>query len=136
LNRIEEILAKPGKKTTILLVEDETSLLEFFSTILRREGYEVITAGNGVEALEIAKEQPVDRIDVLFTDVAMPYMGGIQLAQSLREFQPDLRVLLTSGLPEDEVWDRCGPDLQVGFLPKPFLVADLSETMRSLVAAA
>ncbi len=96
----------------------------------------MITATNGVEALEIAKGRVGEQIDVLFTDVAMPYMGGIQLAINLREFFPDIQVLLTSGLPPDEVSLRCGPELVAELLPKPFLVADLSQKMRTLVGAA
>lgn len=62
---------------TILIVEDDSPLLEFFSTILRREGYKVLKAQNGVEALEIAKSRPDERIDILLSDVAMPYRGGV-----------------------------------------------------------
>ena len=71
------------KGKTILLVEDDRPLLEFFSAILRREGHEVLTAQNGLEALEIAKSRPDERIDILLSDVAMPYMGGVRLAVNL-----------------------------------------------------
>ena len=117
---------------TILLVEDDEPLLEFFSTILRREGYSVLSAVNGVEALDIAEARPNDPIHILFSDVAMPYMGGIQLAESLRETRPDIRVLLTSGLPQQEVSDRCGPAFEAEFLAKPFSVADLAGKIRLL----
>jgi CheY-like chemotaxis protein len=82
LTLLNETAGEHHKTTTVLLVEDESSLLEFFSTILRREGYEVITAQNGVEALEIVKGQDGDQIDILFTDVAMPYIGGVQLGRA------------------------------------------------------
>ena len=118
---------------TILLVEDDEPLLEFFSTILRREGYSVLSAVNGVEALDIAEARPNDPIHILFSDVAMPYMGGIQLAESLRETRPDIRVLLTSGLPQQEVSDRCGPAFEAEFLAKPFSVSDLAGKIRMLV---
>ena len=118
---------------TILLVEDDEPLLEFFSTILRREGYSVLSAVNGVEALDIAEARPNDPIHILFSDVAMPYMGGIQLAESLRETRPNIRVLLTSGLPQQEVSDRCGPAFEAEFLAKPFSVSDLADKIRLLV---
>ena len=111
---------------TVLLVEDDRPLLEFFSTVLRREGYNVLTAENGPEALEIAKNRPDQRIDILLSDVSMPYMGGIQLAESLWETRPDIRVLLTSGLPAEEVLLRCGPSFKADFLAKPFSVSDLA----------
>ena len=105
---------------TILLVEDEEPLLKFFTTILRREGYIVLSAVNGVEALDIAEARPNDPIHILFSDVVMPYMGGIQLAKSLRKTRPDIRVLLTSGLPQKEVSDQCGPAFEAEFIAKPF----------------
>ena len=118
---------------TILLVEDDAPLLVFFSTVLRREGYSVLPASNGVEALDIAKSRPNDPIHILFSDVAMPYMGGIQLAESLREMRPDILVLLTSGLPQQEVSNRCGPEFQADFLAKPFSVSDLASRIKLLV---
>jgi CheY-like chemotaxis protein len=112
-------------------VEDDKPLLEFFLTVLRRDGYTVFTADNGLAALEIAKEHQEERIDILFTDVAMPYMSGIQLASNLKEARPDIQVLLTSALPEQEISDRCGPNNQMEFLAKPFTVLNLSAKIRS-----
>ena len=63
----------------------------------------------------------------------MPYMGGIQLAESLREMRPDILVLLTSGLPQQEVSNRCGPEFQSDFLAKPFSVSDLASRIKLLV---
>ena len=123
----------PDATATIVLVEDDEPLLEFFSTILRREGYSVLSAVNGVETLDIAKARPNDPIHILFSDVAMPYMGGIQLVESLRETRPDIRVLLAFGLPQKEVSDQCGPDFGAEFLAKPFSVSDLAAKIRLLV---
>lgn len=117
---------------TVLLVEDDRPLLEFFLTILRREGYTVFPADNGIEALDIAKGRQGERIDILLTDVAMPYMSGIQLATKMRETQPDIRVLLTSALPEQEVSERCGPNNQMDFLAKPFSISELSQKVRTM----
>lgn len=119
----------------VMVVEDDQPLLEFFSVLLRREGYRILVAANGVEALAIANSNPNDRIDVLLTDVAMPYMGGIQLAERLREFQPDMQVLLVSGLPYQEIVDRCDPSFIPHFLPKPFSVSDLKGKVKELAAA-
>ena len=63
--------------TAVLLVEDDGPFLEFFSTILRREGYEVLRAPNGLVTLGIAESRPDRSIDILPSDVAMPYMGGV-----------------------------------------------------------
>ena len=121
---------KAAKSATILLVEDDGPLLVFFSTVLRREGYTVITAANGQEALDIAEGRPDEPIHILLSDVAMPYMGGIQLAVNLLQTRPDLLVLLTSGLPQKEVSDRCGPAFKTDFLAKTFSVSDLAGKIR------
>ena len=110
----------PDTTATILLVEDDEPLLEFFSTILRREGYSVLSAVNGVETLDIAKARPNDPIHILFSDVAMPYMGGIQLVESLRETRPDIRVLLASGLPKKRSLTGAVLILGPSFWPSPF----------------
>ena len=126
----------PQTPLRILLVEDDKLLIEFFSTVLKREGYEVLLAGNGLEALELAQSEPDSLIDILLTDVAMPYMGGIQLAKSLMKIRPEIRVLLTSGLPYDEVTDRCGPEFRSDFLAKPFSVSELAGKIKTLANAA
>ena len=120
-------------ETTVLLVEDDGPLLEFFSTILRREGYEVLTAQNGLVALEIAKSRPDERIDILMSDVAMPYMGGVQLAVNLRQIRPQIQVLLTSAMPFQEISNQYGPELQPEFLAKPFSVSELTAKVKMIV---
>jgi len=121
---------------TVLLVEDDKPLLGFFSTILRREGYAVLIVENGLEALELAEREPEAPIDILLTDVSMPYMGEIQLAKSMMKTRPKLLVLLTSGLPFQEVTDRCGPEFRSDFLAKPFSVSELAGKINTLAKAA
>ena len=82
-------------KATILLVEDEPAVKGLFSQALRKEGYTVHEARNGVEALEVEKD--IAHVDVLVTDVVMPYMKGPELARQLRAKQPDLKVIFVSG---------------------------------------
>ncbi len=82
-------------KATILLVEDEPAVKGLFSQALNREGYTVHEARNGVEALEVVKG--IGHIDVLVTDVVMPYMKGPELARQLLAKQPDLKVIFVSG---------------------------------------
>src|SRR5688572_4951980 len=86
--------AEPSTRT-ILLVEDEPAVKGLFSQALRREGYIVHEARNGVEALEVEKTIP--HIDLLVTDVVMPYMKGPELARQLRAKQEDLKVIFVSG---------------------------------------
>ena len=121
--------------TTVLLVEDDGPFLEFFSTILRREGYEVLRAPNGLVALEIAESRPDRRIDILPSDVAMPYMDGVQLALNLRQIRPHIQVRLTSAMPFQEISNQFGSELQPEFLAKPFSVSDLTAKIKTIVEA-
>ena len=66
----------------------------------------------------------------------MPYMGGIRLAESLKQTHLGLQVLLTSGLPFKEVTNHCGPEFQPEFLAKPFSVSELAGKIRMLAQAA
>ena len=120
---------------TVLVVEDDRPLLEFFSVLLRRDGYSILAASNGGEALEIADSAPNARIDILLNGVAMPHMDGIQLSERLRENRPDINVLLISGLPQQTVLDRCPPSFTPNFLSKPFSVTELSGMVRHFAAA-
>ena len=121
---------------TVLLVEDDRPLLEFFSTVLRRDGHTVLEAENGAEALELSEGHTGGPIDILLTDVVLPYMDGAQLAERIMEVRPEIRVILTSGLPMEIVMERCGPGFKGEFLPKPFSVFDLSGRIKRLSEAA
>jgi len=81
----------PRGKETILLVEDDPGLREMAGTLLRRLGYTVFTAGNGVEALSLKHEAGTGHIDLLFTDVVMPHMSGKELADRVRALYPLLK---------------------------------------------
>ena len=93
---------------TVLLAEDDEALLEFFLTFLHREVYEVLVAVNGREALDLTNGQLDRQIDILLSDVSMPYMGGIELAKALLQTRPDIQVLFPSGMPEQDVLNRAG----------------------------
>ena len=121
--------------TTVLLVEDDGPFLEFFSTILRREGYEVLRAPNGLVTLGIAESRPDRSIDILPSDVAMPYMDGVQLALNLRQIRPHIQVRLTSAMPFQEISNQFGSELQPEFLAKPFSVSDLTAKIKTIIEA-
>ena len=121
--------------TAVLLVEDDGPFLEFFSTILRREGYEVLRTPNGLVTLGIAESRPDRSIDILPSDVAMPYMDGVQLALNLRQIRPHIQVRLTSAMPFQEISNQFGSELQPEFLAKPFSVSDLTAKIKTIVEA-
>jgi CheY-like chemotaxis protein len=104
---------------TILLVEDEASVRKLTRVILERNGYRVVEAAHGVEALQIWK-QYAGPIHLLMTDIVMPEgIGGRELAVRLREHTPDLRVLFTSGYSADIAGGELTLQDRQNFLQKP-----------------
>ena len=118
---------------TILVVEDEQSVRDLTVRILQQLGYTLLTAGTGVEALEIS-ESHTGPIDLLLTDVVMPNMSGRQLADRLKLTRPQTKVLFLSGYTENTVVHRGVLDPGVDFLPKPFSREDLSRKLREILA--
>jgi CheY-like chemotaxis protein len=117
----------PG--AVILLAEDEEVLREFANLILRKHGYHVLAARDGVEALKIL-EQFNRPIDLLFTDVVMPRMGGAELYKHFIELQPDVPALFTSGYPRSVLIESGLEDTGLEFLQKPYTTANLLEKIR------
>jgi two-component system cell cycle sensor histidine kinase/response regulator CckA len=117
---------------TILLVDDEAMLLEVGSQLFDELGYTVLTAHGGREAMEIYKEHG-DSIDLVILDMIMPDMGGGKTFDMLKEINPGVRVLLSSGYSIDgqaqEIMAR-GCD---GFIQKPFRVEELSQKISEIV---
>jgi two-component system, cell cycle sensor histidine kinase and response regulator CckA len=112
---------------TILLVEDEGAVRSFARRTLEAQGYTVLEAANGLEALRIAQEYGLERIDLVLTDVVMPQLGGIALVEQLRALRPDVKVLFMSGYAEDDA-SLFGQMRQgAAFLPKPFTPAVLAQ---------
>jgi two-component system, cell cycle sensor histidine kinase and response regulator CckA len=117
---------------TILLVEDEEGLRSLNARGLKSRGYTVLEAGNGVEALEVLEEQQ-GAIDLVVSDVVMPEMDGPTLLKTMREKNPNLKMIFVSGYAEDAFEKSLPEGEKFSFLPKPFtlslLVAAVKETM-------
>jgi two-component system cell cycle sensor histidine kinase/response regulator CckA len=114
-------------RETILLVEDEPAVRQLFMLALTRAGYRVFEARNGQEALKMF-DQHGDTIDLLLTDLKMPYMGGAELAQHLRARRKTLKLIAISGYAgstEDE--------LEADFLAKPFSRDELLAKVREVL---
>jgi PAS domain S-box-containing protein len=121
-----------GGAETILVVEDETVILQVARMVLSALGYRVLTAADGVEALELVKntEQP---IHLLVTDVVMPKLGGADLARALTELRPGLRVLYSSGYTDNAIADHGVLEDGVNFLQKPYTASDLASRVREVL---
>lgn len=117
---------------TVLLVEDEPMVRSVAERALTRHGYEVITADNGEEALEILNRG--ETIDLLISDVVMPGMDGPTMVREARKTRPDLKILFMSGYAEEQL--RKSIDIEdVNFLAKPFSVTELAEAARNAAGA-
>ena len=81
--------------TTVLVVDDDSQVLEVAATIFERIGLAVLRAYDGTNALELLRENP--DIDLLFTDISMPNMTGWELAHAAKQVHPDLKVIYTTG---------------------------------------
>lgn len=114
-------------RETILLVEDEPAVRQLFAQALIRAGYLVYEARNGQEAMKVFDEYG-DTIDLLLTDMRMPYMGGAELAQHLRSRRRTLKLLCVSGYP-----GAADGQLKAEFLAKPFSRDDLLAKVREVL---
>lgn len=123
----------PGGTETILLVEDDPALLEMAATLLRRLGYTVLTAANGPEALRIHQQRTGGYVDLLFTDVVMPQMGGKELADRLLALSPQTRVIFTSAYTEHAIVHQGVLNQGVALLQKPFTPTALAHKVREML---
>jgi two-component system cell cycle sensor histidine kinase/response regulator CckA len=122
----------PRGHETILLVEDEPAVRDLAARVLRSQGYAVLEAGNGVEALILVEQEQSTRIDLLLTDVVMPRMGGAALAERLSALRPGIKVLFTSGYTEDSMLHDGQLAAGTYFLHKPFSPSALAQKVRSI----
>ena len=117
---------------TILLVEDEQSVRTMVRRMLESNGYRVLDAENGLEAMQLMKEIR-EPIHLLVTDVVMPEIGGSKLADSMRVTLPDLRVLYISGYHTDSKVELFSLKASESLLKKPFTTRQLVSAVRQQI---
>lgn len=115
---------------TVLLVEDNPAIREMASGILRNQGYTVLEAMSGDQAISMARQHP-DMIHLLLTDVVLPHISGDVLAEQLRDTRPDIRVLFLSGYPDQALHRQQRLAAGVAVLHKPFAAAELLRVVRA-----
>ncbi|MEH3119303.1 MAG: response regulator [Methylorubrum populi] len=118
---------------TVLLVEDEDPVRAVNSRALSARGYTVLEAASGVEALRLIEEH-AEGIDVVVSDVVMPEMDGPTLLRELRKHYPELKVIFVSGYAEDAFRKNLPEGETFNFLPKPFSLKQLVETVKRTMA--
>jgi CheY-like chemotaxis protein len=124
----------PPTETTLLVVEDEPALRQLVATMLAEDGYQVLEARNGLDALAVA-ERHDGSIDLLITDVVMPHLTGPELARTLQGLRPGLEVLFMSGYNDSRLVGRGLAEGAARLLVKPFTPEQLLGTVRGLTGA-
>jgi len=117
-----------GGSETILLVEDEAAVRRATAEFLRLQGYNVIEARDGLDALALAQEQTM--IHLVVSDVVMPRMSGGALAKEVARVRPDTQFLFVSGCAGKTILDHKVVDLETNFLQKPYTLRQLSSKIR------
>jgi PAS domain S-box-containing protein len=120
----------PRGTETVLLAEDEEAVRSLVARTLRAQGYTVLEATNGAEALAIVEQRAGAPIQLLLTDMIMPRVGGYELAQRVRQHLPSIRVLLMSGYTDNAAMQSGALDSQTAFLQKPFTPTALAHSVR------
>jgi two-component system cell cycle sensor histidine kinase/response regulator CckA len=118
---------------TVLLVEDEEGLRALNARGLASRGYTVLTASNGIEALE-ELEKNEGKVDLVVSDVVMPEMDGPTLLREMRKKNPNLKMIFVSGYAEDAFQKNLPPGGQFAFLPKPFTLKQLVEQVKQTLS--
>jgi len=124
----------PRGHETVLFVEDEPSVRIPIARLLRRQGYTVLTASNGEEAISIAQTHQRS-MHMLLTDLVLPKLGGIIVAERLTARYPDLKVIFTSGYAATTMDHYDHSIRRNAFLPKPFSHAELAQKVRAVLDA-
>jgi two-component system cell cycle sensor histidine kinase/response regulator CckA len=121
----------PIGNETILVAEDEPAVRTFVERVLSHAGYQVHTAANGEDALRLAAT--LDRLDLLFTDMVMPGMGGPELIEALTAERPHLRTICASGYTDNAIFRDGAAGSQLPYLSKPFTAEALLALVRQVL---
>ena len=123
----------PTGHEMVLLVEDEPTVRKMAADVLRRQGYDVLEAANGHEALNVTEAGTGGDVDLLVTDLVMPLMGGGDLAERIQTRYPKATVIFTSGYQDDTVVQHGVRRQDECFLPKPFTPGTLARKVREVL---
>lgn len=120
-------------KVTIMVVDDDEAIRSLTRDMLDQCGFAVVTADDGVEAIERVREQPF-AVDAVLLDMTMPRLSGEETYRGLLELRHDLPVIVASGYSEQDTIDRFGSPRPAGFLQKPYRMGELKEAIEGALA--
>ena len=123
------------KTKKILLVDDEAIVRRTCERMLTRMGYEVLDASNGASAVSLYRRH-WQSISLVLLDMIMPEMNGRATLEQLREVNPDARVILSSGYPEDDDINMLTRDHAIAFMRKPYCLQELIDTVHRVTITA
>ncbi len=119
---------------SILVVEDDPDVRDLACTFLQNLGYKVYSAENGARALEIIKQDNlINELDMVFSDMVMPVMGGDQLAEEVKELNPNIKILLTSGYTDSQLMKTGLLNRGYHFLHKPYTIQQMAKKVRAIL---
>jgi len=121
--------SKDSGQERALVVDDQDDVREMAASLFTTLGYEVLTAADGIEAMALLREHP--EIDVLFTDIVMPRMNGLDLAQAARAASPTMKIILASGHAAEAIAENAGA-ANYDFVSKPYSLAQIVKKLRSV----
>lgn len=130
--QLPEAIKAIEERLAVLIVEDDDIVRTMVNKTLTREGYKVILASSGQEAIKLFKDS-AEKIGLLITDIVMPQMDGQTLAEQLRVIQPDLKVLFMSGYTADYLEHRNKNTANVPLISKPFSIVHLRDVVSQLL---
>ncbi len=140
INEPAEVLVRPEKSghlprgtETVLVVEDETAVRNFIERVLSQQGYTVLEASNGVEAIRMIAKHGAGAIDLLITDMVMPGVGGRELVDRLKSMCPKMKVIFISGYTESISIQNGALKTDEAFVQKPFSSLGLSYRVREVL---
>ena len=123
----------PRGSETVLVVEDQADVRALLTQVLRGQGYTVLEAANGAEAIQVAEAHAPALIDLLLTDVVMPRMGGKEVAATITARDPHVKVLFMSGYTHGAIVQNGQLEQGIAFLHKPFTPAALIRKVREVL---
>jgi signal transduction histidine kinase/ActR/RegA family two-component response regulator len=123
----------PRGTETLLVVEDEPTVRQLARTVLEGQGYTILSASNGQDAINTARKHQGPPIRLVITDVVMPQMGGKPMADLLTKTYPNIKVLFTSGYADDAIAHYGVLDPGIDFLAKPYTPATLTRQVREIL---
>ncbi|MGH8103408.1 MAG: response regulator, partial [bacterium] len=127
-----QVVSAPGGSETILVVDDEDLVLGLARSILERHGYKVVTACDGVDALELFRKMH-SRIDAIVLDLNMPRMTGLEALGPLRQIRSDIPIIISSGYRADLEAREALENGAAGFVQKPYTPAVMAQALRRIL---